>query len=206
MGKKAFEDDIFVHPTAEVSEHATVGDGTKVWHYVQIRENAGIGRDCVLGRGVYIDSGVVVGNRVKIQNGAYLYRQLLIEDGVFIGPGVCFANDKIPRAITPSGEVKTTADWVIGETRVRKGASIGAGSVVLPGVTIGEFAMVGAGSVVTHDIPAHGLACGNPADMRGFVCACGGTLIGEKRDQARGVMHCRVCGRQVEISVWTDKG
>jgi UDP-2-acetamido-3-amino-2,3-dideoxy-glucuronate N-acetyltransferase len=165
-----------IHSTAEVSPLATVGEGTKIWHQAQVRERAKIGRFCIIGKGVYVDSDVVVGDRVKIQNGVSIYHGVTIEDGVFVGPHACLTNDKLPRAITPDGELKCDADWQVGTILVQYGASIGAGAIILPGVTVGRFAMVGAGAVVTRDVAAHALVVGNPARLVGFVCACGHRL------------------------------
>jgi UDP-2-acetamido-3-amino-2,3-dideoxy-glucuronate N-acetyltransferase len=194
-----------IHPTADVSSLANIGPGTKVWHHAQIREGAQIGRACVIGKGVYIGLGVVIGNQVKIQNGASIYRGVTIEDGVFIGPHACLTNDKLPRAITPEGQLKQDADWEVGEILVQYGASIGAGAVVLPGLTVGRFAMVGAGAVVTKDVAPHGLVVGSPAELVGFVCACGHTLAEARESQSLTVekqtlrvsrqFSCPVCGR-----------
>jgi len=182
-----------IHPTAEVSPRAEVGEGTRIWHQAQVREGARIGRDCIISKGVYIDFDVVIGDRVKIQNRASIYHGAVLEDGVFIGPHACLTNDKIPRAITPSGELKTDADWEVGRIVVKYGASVGAGAVVLPNVTIGRFAMVGAGAVVTRDVPDHGLVVGNPARLKGFVCDCGRKLVVEQESAAMIEMRCQVC-------------
>jgi UDP-2-acetamido-3-amino-2,3-dideoxy-glucuronate N-acetyltransferase len=165
-----------VHPTADVSPSAEIGTGTRVWHQAQIRERVRVGENCIISKGVYIDFDVQVGSNVKIQNGAFLYHGCTIEDGVFIGPGVCFTNDKQPRAINPDGTLKGADDWQVGKTVVKYGASVGTGSIVLPGVTIGRFAMVGAGAIVSKDVPDHALALGVPARVVGFVCACGEKL------------------------------
>lgn len=167
------------HPTAEISPHATIGSATRVWNFAQIREGAVIGENCIIGRDVYIDANVRIGNRVKIQNSALIYSGVTIADGVFIGPRVCLTNDRYPRAITPTGALKGTADWEQGEILVGYGASIGAGAVIVTGVTVGEFAMVAAGAVVTHDVPAYGLVMGVPARLVGAVCACGKPLPAE---------------------------
>ena len=127
-----------IHPTADVSPDARVGPDTRIWHEAQVRERAVIGRDCVLGKGVYVDRDVIVGDRVKIQNRASLFHGLTVEDGVYIGPHVSFANDKYPRAVDPEGAPLGDGDWQELPTLVREGASIGAGAVVLPGVTIGR--------------------------------------------------------------------
>jgi UDP-2-acetamido-3-amino-2,3-dideoxy-glucuronate N-acetyltransferase len=154
---------------AIISKDAEIGKNTKIWHFTQIRENAKIGDNCIIGKNVYIDSGVKIRNNVKIQNNSSIYHGSEIEDGVFIGPHVCLTNDKLPRAITEDGKLKTEKDWKVGKILVKKGASIGAGSIILPDVTIGEFAMVGAGSVVTKDVPDYGLVYGNPAKPQGKV-------------------------------------
>jgi acetyltransferase-like isoleucine patch superfamily enzyme len=163
----------YVHPTAEVSTEAHVGPGTRVWNEAQVRAGARIGADCNIGKGVYIDCEVRVGNRVKIQNRASLYRGVVIEDGVFIGQHVAFTNDRVPRAIWPDGRRRGSSDWTPLPTRVRYGASIGAGAVILPGLTIGRWALVGAGAVVTRDVPDYGLVVGHPARLIGYVCPCG---------------------------------
>ena len=168
--------DVYIHPTAEVSTEAQLGAGTRIWHHAQVREGVHMGSQCIVGKGTYIDFDVDIGNNVKIQNYALLYHGATIEDGVFIGPRVCLTNDKMPRAITPDGALKGADDWEVGPIVVRYGASLGAGSVVLPGVTIGRFAMVGAGAVVTRDVPDFGLVVGQPARLVGYVCRCGQRL------------------------------
>jgi UDP-2-acetamido-3-amino-2,3-dideoxy-glucuronate N-acetyltransferase len=174
-----------IHPTASVSADAHIGPGTRVWNQAQVRESASIGRDCIVGKDVYIDFSVEIGDNVKIQNGALIYHGATIESGVFIGPGVIFTNDKKPRAINPDGTLKGNEDWVVGKIRVCYGASIGAGAVILPDVTIGRFALVAAGAVVTHDVPDHALAIGNPARRVGYVCRCATKLIEEGAGQYR---------------------
>lgn len=185
---------MFVHHTAEVAESATVGEGTKIWHQAQIRPDARIGANCILGKAVYIDEHVEIGNNVKIQNRASIYRDCIIEDGVFIGPHVCFTNDIFPRAINPDGTLKRADDWAVGHSWVKYGASIGAGTIILPSRTIGRFALVGAGSVVTRDVPDHGLVVGNPARLIGYVCVCGSRL--EIND---GTGRCGACDRHYNI-------
>jgi acetyltransferase-like isoleucine patch superfamily enzyme len=142
-----------------------------------------------VGKGAYIDLDVTLGDNVKVQNGVYVYHGVTVEDGVFLGPGVILTNDKLPRAINPDGSLKSDADWEVSPTLIKRGASIGAGAVVLPGVTVGEFAMVGAGAVVTRDVPAHVLVYGNPARSQGYVCCCGQPL----RVQDGGQWKCEVC-------------
>lgn len=162
-----------IHPTADVAPTAEIGEGTRVWANVQIRDGAKLGTNCIVGRNVYIENDVVVGNNVKIQNNASLYHDLLIEDGVFIGPHVIFTNDRLPRAIRPDGVLKTIDDWTVGRTHVRLGAALGAGTIVITGVTIGRWALVGSGTVVTRDVPDYALLVGNPGRVIGYISAGG---------------------------------
>ena len=178
-----------IHQTAEVSEKATIGAGTSVWNYCQVRENVHIGSNCILGREVYVDFGVEIGDNVKIQNGVSVYHGVTIENGVFVGPGAIFTNDKRPRAINPDGSLKGADDWEVSKTQVGYGASIGAGAVILP-VVIGRFALIGAGSVVTKDVPDHAIMVGNPARQIGYVCKCATKL--EKKGPIEFV--CPACG------------
>src|SRR3990172_4538974 len=139
-----------IHPTAEVERGAQIGPNSRIWHFVHVRSGAVIGSDCSLGYSVYVDDGVVIGNNVKIQNRASIYNGVTLEDGVFVGPHATFTNDKYPRAILPDGNLVSAEDWSPVATLVRYGASIGAGAVILPGVTIGRWAMVGANALVTR--------------------------------------------------------
>src|SRR5213594_1497661 len=157
-----------VHPTAEVSADAVIGEGTSIWHCAQIREGARIGRHCNIGKDVYIDADVVVGDDCKIQNFATLYRGVTLGERVFVGPHACFTNDLYPRAVSP--------DWKVVPTKVEDGASIGANATILCGITIGRNAMVAAGAVVSKDVPPHGLVAGVPARLIGWVCECGRPL------------------------------
>ena len=166
-----------IHPTAEISDGATIGSGTAIWHYCQIREGVEIGQNCILGKGVYIDFDVRIGDNVKIQNGASIFHGTTIESGVFVGPGAIFTNDRSPRAINPDGILKGNDDWEVGPILVRYGASIGTGAIILPDVTIGRFALVGAGAIVTRHVSDHALVYGNPARPRGYVCRCATKLI-----------------------------
>jgi acetyltransferase-like isoleucine patch superfamily enzyme len=165
-----------IHPTAEVALGVRIGEGTRIWHQAQVREGVMIGHDCVIGKGVYVDRDVVIGNNVKVQNYALLYHGATIEDGVFIGPQACLANDRLPRSITPDGRLKSDEDWTVGPIVIRFGASVGAGAIVLPNVTVGRFAMVAARALVTRSVPEYGLAIGAPARLAGFVCRCGRRL------------------------------
>ena len=171
----------YAHPTAEVSLSSTIGQGTMIWHQAQIRDNASIGSDCIIGKGVYIGADVKIGNRVKIQNYVSVYEGLTIEDGVMVGPHVCFTNDLLPRAINPDGTLKGGSDWELTPTLIRQGAGLGANSTIRCGVTVGRWALVGAGSVVTKDVPDYGLVYGNPARLHGFVDAHGHKV--EKMDE-----------------------
>lgn len=178
-----------IHPTSEVSPHARIGAGSQVWLFCQIREGSSIGEGCVLGKGVYVDSGVTIGNHVKIQNNASLYAGVTIDDGVFVGPHVCFTNDKVPRAVNPDLTIKGTDDWRISPTRVKQGAALGANATIVCGITIGAWAMVGSGAVVTRDVPDHALVLGNPARVVGWVCSCGQRV--KMEDEAdRGTCQC----------------
>jgi acetyltransferase-like isoleucine patch superfamily enzyme len=178
------------HPTAEIDDGAMIGEGTKVWHHAQVREGARVGRECVLGKGAYVDKDVVIGDRCKIQNRASVFHGVTLEDGVFVGPHAVFANDTFPRAINPDGGLKSDDDWTVEPTHVGRGASIGAGAVVLPGVTIGAWALIAAGAVVTADVPGHAIVKGNPARLAGFACTCGRPL----RMERAGDYHCDACG------------
>ncbi len=170
--------EFYAHPTAEVSDRAEVGNDTKIWNQAQIREGAIVGSNCIISKNVYIDTAVHIGNRVKIQNNVNVYNGVYIEDDVFLGPSMTFTNDMYPRSFN--------SEWKIVPTYVRRGASIGAGAVIRCGVTIGEYSMVGAGSLVTKDVIPYSLVAGNPAEFKGWVCACGQKL-GED-------MVCTDCG------------
>lgn len=174
---------VMIHPTAEVSLKAEIGEGTKIWNQAQVREKAKIGRDCVISKNVYIDSDVVIGDRVKIQNNVNVYHGVEIEDDVFLGPSMTFTNDRFPRAFQ--------GDFKVDHTLVKRGASIGANATIRCGIVIGEYAMVGSGSVVTHDVPPHALVVGNPARQIGRVCRCGRRLPESN--------VCEYCGKRLEI-------
>lgn len=162
-----------IHATADVEPGAVVGPGTEVWRWTHIRGTAMIGADCLVGAGVYIDAGVVVGDRVKIGNRAQLFLPARVGNGVFIGPGVCLTNDRIPRAVNADDTLKESTDWLAAGADLDDGASIGAMATVLPGISVGRWAMVGAGSIVTRDVRDHALVVGNPAVHAGWVCSCG---------------------------------
>lgn len=188
-----------IHPTAEISPEAKIGEETYVWHGAQVREGAVIGRACILGKGVYIDAGVIIGDNCKIENGVNVFREAVIDDGVFLGPQVMLLNDRYPRAITPDGKLKTQADWQASCTKIGTGAAIGAAALIGAGLAIGKWAMVGAGSVVTRDVPDHGLVVGNPAKLVGFACCCGHRLGQGEPIQESVSLACSRCQRQHSI-------
>ena len=187
-----------IHPTAEVSPEATLGEGCRVWRIAHIREGANVGAGSIVGAGVYIGAGVRTGRNCKIQNDALVYEGTSLGDGVFVGPQVCFTNDFLPRAVNPDMSLKTADDWHVGQIRVEDGASIGAQSVLVTGVTVGRWALVGAGSLVTHNVPAHALVHGAPARIRGWVCFCARRL---KLRQSRGGVEgwCKTCERTIPL-------
>lgn len=184
---------VYIHPTAEVEPEAQIGAGTRVWRQAHIREYAVIGESCNIGKGVYIETHVRIGSRVKIQNHVSIFEGVTLEDGVFVGPHACFTNDLHPRAITPDGKLKTAEDWQITPTHVCYGASIGAGAVIICGITIGAFALVGAGAVVTKDVPPHALVLGNPARLRGYVCSCAHPLANVHKCDDKLIGWCEKC-------------
>ena len=186
---------IQIHATADVSPSAQIGEGTRIWHQAQVREGAQVGRFCIVGKGVYVDRNVHIGDRCKLQNGASIFHGVTLEDGVFVGPGAILTNDRWPRAINPDGSLQADDDWQVGPIRVGQGASLGAGCIVLPNVTIGRFAMVGAGSIVTRDVPDQGLVVGNPARLVGYVCVCGQSLKPRADPPTPPELQCRKCGR-----------
>lgn len=197
MAKLNLVNGYYVHPTAEISETAQIGEGTRVWNQVQVREGATIGKNCSLGKDTYIDLKVEIGNNVKIQNGVSVYYGVIIEDDVFLGPHMTFTNDKFPRAFN--------SDWKICPTRVKKGASVGANATVLAGVTIGNYAMIGAGAVITKDVPPHALLAGSPARIIGFVCNCGQRLKKTQEMDNHVNMVCTGCSKEHEIAIETYK-
>lgn len=182
-----------IAPTADVDPRATIGAGTKVWHLAQVREDARVGEDCIVGRGAYIGPGVVVGDRCKIQNHALVYEPAVLEDGAFVGPAAVFTNDYFPRAVNPDGTLKSADDWHAVGVTVREGASVGARAVCVAPVTIGRWALVAAGSVVTTDVPDHALVAGVPARRLRWVGRAGHPL--EPADDGRaGTWVCPVTG------------
>lgn len=170
-------DNIFYHNTAEVSEDAIVGKGTRIWNNAQVRERACLGENVVISKDVYIDRDVNLGNNVKVQNGVSVYMGVKVEDDVFLGPHMTFTNDLYPRAFTP--------DFQVHQTLVKKGAAIGANVTVVCGHTIGKYAMIGAGSVVTKDVPNFALMYGNPIHHAGWVSRTGEKLTFDEDGHAQ---------------------
>lgn len=171
----------YIHESSFLDDAVSIGAGTKIWHFCHIQCGAKIGRNCTLGQNVNVSNNVTVGNGCKIQNNVSLYEGVELEDYVFCGPSCVFTNDLTPRAKYPKGRSGYK------KTRVCRGATIGANATVVCGHTIGAWAMVAAGAVVTKDVPAHALVAGVPAKRIGWICECG-RILGENR-------VCRVCGR-----------
>lgn len=169
------EMDFYIHSTAIVDSGAVIGENSKIWHYSHIMPKVTIGAHCSLGQNVFVANNVTIGNHVKIQNNVSVYEGVVLEDYVFCGPSMVFTNVKTPRSAFPRN---TSNDYQI--TRVCHGASIGANATIVCGVTIGKWAFVAAGSVVTKDVPDYALVMGIPGTVRGWVCECGETLKGEQ--------------------------
>ena len=176
---------VFIHPLAVV-ESDKIGQGTRVWGWTHVQEDVVIGECCNIGEHCFLENGVLIGNRVVIKNGISLWTGIVIENDVFLGPHAVFTNERFPRA----GFRK---EWEI--IRICKGATIGAGAVILPGITVGRFATVGAGAVVTKDVPEQVLAYGNPAEVKGWMCFCGLKLC---LNTVKNRAVC-VCGREYEV-------
>lgn len=173
----------FVHETATVDEGAHIGAGTRVWHYCHVMGGAHIGARCILGQNVFVGRTALIGDGVKIQNNVSVYDAVTLEDDVFCGPSMVFTN-----VITPRAFIERKDEYLA--TRVCRGATLGANCTVLCGLTIGAYAMVGAGAVVTRDVPAHALVLGVPARQLGWVCRCGVTLT---MPAGQGALRCAAC-------------
>ena len=180
-----------VHESSYVDEGVQIGDGTRIWHFCHLLRGTRLGRDCRVGQNVVIGPDVSIGNNVKIQNNVSVYNGVTLEDDVFCGPSVVFTNILTPRSAFPRNRAEDNLP-----TLVKRGASIGANATVVCGHTIGEYALVGAGSVVTHDVPAYAVVYGNPARQHGWACQCGIVL------QFHGPLaECQDCGRQYRQTI-----
>ncbi|MDF9816970.1 acyltransferase [Streptomyces sp. SPB162] len=177
-----------IQPTSQVDETAELGDGTTVWDLAQIREQAHLGRSCIIGRGAYVGPGVRIGDNVKLQNHALVYEPAVLGDGVFVGPAVVLTNDFYPRSVDPTGKQKRDGDWEPVGVEVLEGASLGARSVCVAPVRVGRWALVAAGAVVTRDVPDFALVAGVPARRIGWVGRAGVRL--RERAGEPGVWEC----------------
>jgi UDP-2-acetamido-3-amino-2,3-dideoxy-glucuronate N-acetyltransferase len=180
---------VSIHPTAIVDDGATIGDGTRVWHWVHICGGAKIGAGCSFGQNVFVGNNVVIGNNVKVQNNVAIYDDVILEDDVFCGPSMVFTN-----VINPRSHVSRKDEYK--RTHVGRGATIGANSTIVCGHTIGEYAFIGAGAVVTRDVSPYALMVGTPARRIGWMCQCG-----EKLSRQEGNVTCPVCGSSYHLSL-----
>ena len=178
--------DVYIHPSAVVDDGAKIGQGTKIWHFCHIFKGATLGKECKIGQNVVVHGSVVVGNNVKIQNNVSVYDGVTLEDDVFCGPSCVFTN-----IFNPRSEVNRSDPKFYRLTLVKKGATIGANSTIVCGVTIGRYAFIGAGAVVTRDVEDYALVFGNPAKAHGWMCECG-----EKIKTLKGKLCCSSCGAQ----------
>lgn len=176
----------FVHESSYLDEGCSIGEGTKIWHFCHIMKDAVIGEACNIGQNVVIAPGVKIGNHVKIQNNVSVYSGVICEDDVFLGPSCVFTNVLNPRSF-----IERKAEYRL--TRVKKGASIGANATIVCGHTIGRYALIGAGAVVTKDIPDYALAYGTPARICGWICQCG-----EQLEFVNGKAVCPICGKSYQ--------
>lgn len=181
------ESSFFVHDSSYVDEGAVIGANTHIWHFCHIMSGVTIGENCNIGQNVFIAPGVVLGNGVKVQNNVSIYSGVVCEDDVFLGPSCVFTNVINPRSfIEKKNEFKKTI--------IKKGASIGANSTIVCGNTIGSYALIGAGAVITKDVPEYALIVGNPGRIKGYVCACGEKLRSEFQSEEE--VQCSICGRR----------
>ena len=183
--RQVMKKDYFVHSSSIVDEGATVGKDTKIWHFSHITKGAKIGEKCILGQNVFIASDVVIGNGVKVQNNVSIYDKVTLEDYVFCGPSCVFTN-----VFNPRSEFPRDRETEFRRTVVKKGASLGANSTIVCGNKVGKYAFVGAGAVVTRDVPDYALVYGNPARVQGWMCECGEKLVFE-----RNKANCGKCSR-----------
>ena len=179
-----------IHPSAIVDEGAVIGEGSRIWHWVHVCSGAYIGKGVSLGQNVFVGNQVVIGNHCKIQNNVSVYDNVTLEEGVFCGPSMVFTNVRTPRCEYPRNTSKDYAD-----TLIKRGASIGANATIVCGVTLGKNAFVGAGAVVTKDVPDYAMVYGNPAVIRGYMCACGDVTIGLAEKE----LHCERCNTHLTV-------
>ncbi len=184
LNKQIGEQKVYVHPTSVIDENVEIGEGTRIWHFSHIQSGARIGKDCSLGQNVNVSNNVIIGDKVKIQNNVSVYEGVELEEFVFCGPSCVFTNDLTPRARYPKKHKYK-------KTLVKHDATLGANCTILCGHTIGEYAMVAAGAVVTKDVKSHGLVAGNPARHIGWMCECGQIL--DKQ------LSCSDCGMKYQI-------
>ncbi|MGE0201786.1 MAG: DapH/DapD/GlmU-related protein [Candidatus Melainabacteria bacterium] len=191
MSPTASETRYFVHESSYVDDGVTIGEGTQIWHFCHLLSRTQLGKNCRIGQNVMIGPDVVIGDNVKIQNNVSVYSGVTLEDDVFCGPSMVFTNVINPRSGTP----RNTADAFL-KTLAKRGATIGANATIVCGVTLGEYAFVGAGAVVTKDVPDYALVVGNPAKQIGWACACG-TRVSEA---SAGRFTCPECGKTYQLA------
>jgi UDP-2-acetamido-3-amino-2,3-dideoxy-glucuronate N-acetyltransferase len=180
------EKEYFVHPTSIVDEPVEIGEGTKIWHFSHIMSGAKIGRNCIIGQNAFISSGATLGNNIKIQNNVSIFDGVILEDDVFCGPSMVFTNVFNPRSfISRKKEFRQTV--------VGRGATIGANATIICGNKIGQYAFIGASSVVTKDIPDYALVYGNPGRVKGWICQCAEEIVFRSRRT-----KCRACGKRYQ--------
>ena len=182
------EQNYFVHESSYIDAPCEIGEGTKVWHFSHIMKHSKVGRNCNIGQNVFISSGVIMGNNVKIQNNVSVYTGVICEDDVFLGPSCVFTN-----VINPRSFIERKEEYK--QTIVKKGATIGANATIICGHNVGRYALIGAGAVVTKDVPDYALVVGNPAGIIGYVCECGNRL-----EKSGDEYKCGICDKRYEIS------
>ncbi|MBN1694214.1 N-acetyltransferase [candidate division WOR-3 bacterium] len=173
-----------IHESSFVDKNVRIGKGTKIWHFSHILSNVSIGKNCIIGQNVCVGPNVKIGNNVKIQNNVSVYEGVTLEDDVFCGPSMVFTNVNIPRSAHP----KKKSEYK--KTLVQKGTTIGANSTIVCGITLGKHCLVGAGSVVTRDVPGHAMVYGVPAKIQGWVCECGNKIVFNEKKTT-----CNKCGK-----------
>lgn len=193
------KDSVTIGTSVTIQDNLTIGFGTKIWDHSYVRSN--LGNNCVVARGVYIDFQVPIGNNVKIQNRNNITHGVTLEDGVFVGPNVTFSNDKYPRSVNRDMSPKTSNDWVCVKTLIKKGASLGAGCVIVCGTEIGEWAMIGAGTVVSRNVPNYAMVVGNPARIVKWVSKSGFPMSFLKFDNDYAVLYSKEEDAEYQIPI-----